>query len=136
MTVPPGFVGLLLAFGVSLQTAAGAPPASQPERAAQFVRVYASDTPRLVLPKAIRQPNVRYTPEALHAGVQGVITLEVTVGPDGHVRDAMIRQGLAAAPDMDDRAVAALSEWLFEPGTLDGRPVAVRTAVTFTLQLR
>src|SRR5947207_406415 len=115
----------MVLFGIALQPAAPSSPAPQADRATQFVRVYAADTPRLVVPKAIQTPNPNYTPEALHARVQGRIVLEVTVGQDGHVRDALVTQGLENAMGFDERALNAISGWLFEPGTLDGQPVAV-----------
>ena len=131
-------VSLLITLGIAPQSSspAGAVPSSQPLAGQNFVRVYPSDTAKLVLPKAIQTPHVQYTPEAFHARAQGRIDLDVTVGADGHVRDAMVTHGIENAPELDARAVAKLSEWLFEPGTLDGQPVAVRTVVTFTFSLR
>lgn len=62
--------------------------------------------------------------------------LELTVGQDGHVRDAMVTQSLDSMTGMDERAVEAVSQTVFEPGTLDGQPVAVRTTMSFDLTLR
>ena len=133
MTVAPT-VSLMLLVVILLQPSVVSSPVSQANRTKQFVRVYPSDAPRLVMPKAIQTPHPHYTPEAMQAGVQGRIVLEVTVGQDGHVRDAMVTKGLDTATD--DRALDAISAWLFEPGTLDGHPVAVRTTVTFDMSLR
>ena len=135
MTVPPTVFCLMVLLGIALQPAVPSSPTPQ-AGPTQFVRVYAADTPRLVVPKAIQTPNPLYTPEAFHARVQGRIALEVTVGQDGHVRDALVTQGLDSATGIDQRALDAISGWLFEPGTREGQPVAVRTTVTFDFKLR
>jgi periplasmic protein TonB len=127
-------VGVVVLFGMVLQSAATS--VSQTERAPEFVRVYPADTPRLVAPTMTHMSHVRYTPEALRARVHGRVALEVTVGQDGHVRDAMITQSLDSTTGMDERAVEAVSQTVFEPGTLDGRPIAVRTTMSFDLTLR
>ena len=48
----------------------------------------------------------------------------------------MVTRSLDTTYRMDDRAIAILSDWRFEPGKLAGRPVAVRTVVTFTMAIR
>jgi hypothetical protein len=40
------------------------------------------------------------------------------------------------SPALEERAIAALSDWRFQPGTLNGQTVAVRTTVSFTLSIR
>jgi protein TonB len=97
-----------------------------------FTRVYATDTPGLVLPVATQQPRPQYSPEAQRAKVQGSIELEITVGLDGLVRDAMVVKSLDTLYGMDDSAVATVSKWVFEPAKLDGKTVSARTRVTFT----
>jgi periplasmic protein TonB len=101
-----------------------------------LLRVFRADTPGLQMPVALQTPNPRYTPEDLKARVEGAISLEVTVGVDGRVRDAMVTDGLPTFPAIEDRAFAALSEWRFQPATLNGQTVAVRTTITFTMYIR
>jgi len=101
-----------------------------------FTRVYAPDTPHLVLPVIAHHPSLRYTPEALRANVQGSIDLEITVGVDGRVRDAMVVKSLDSVYGMDDSALQAVSQWVFEPARLDGKVVSARTKVTMTATLR
>jgi periplasmic protein TonB len=132
-------VCLLTLFGASAEftSAAGPMQAGSPsEPATPVVRVYPSDTPGLILPVAIQAPNPHHTPEAFRAKVQGSMVLDVTVGIDGRVRDAMVTRSLDTTYGMDDRAIAILSDWRFEPGRLAGQPVAVRTVVTFTMAIR
>lgn len=139
MTLPLTILSVMVLAGstpqstVSPNAGAASPQTQVPT---SFVRVYPSDTPQLVAPVAVHTAHPRYTPEALQAKVQGRIEMQVTVGADGRVRDAMITHGLDSIYGMDDRAVATVSEWVFEPGRLGGQPVPVRTTVSFTLQLR
>jgi TonB family protein len=100
------------------------------------LRVFRDDAPRLQKPVYLQGRYVTYTPEDFKAGVQGAIALEVTVGPDGRVRDAIVANEARFSPAMEDRAIAALSDWRFQPGTLNGQTVAVRTTVSFTLSIR
>jgi len=100
------------------------------------LRVFRADTPGLQMPIAVQAPNPKYTHADLKARVEGAISLEVTVGPDGRVRDAMVTDGLPISRVIEDRAFSALSEWRFQPATLNGQTVAVRTAITFTMTIR
>jgi TonB family protein len=104
--------------------------------ATSFARVYAADTPGLVLPVASRTPFPRYTREAVNAKVQGSIELEITVGLDGRVRDAMVVKSLDTLYGMDDSAVSTVSQWVFEPAKLDGKAVPARTTVSFAVTYR
>lgn len=67
-------------------------------------------------------------PEAMQ-GVQGVVVLEVTIGTDGRVRHPKVLKQLH--PTLDQNAVDAALQWVFEPATLDGEPVEVRYTLTF-----
>jgi periplasmic protein TonB len=83
-------------------------------------------------PVVIRQINPEYTPEALAAGIQGVVALETVVQPDGNVRDVKIVKSLDDVLGLDRQAVNAAKEWRFKPGTKDGKAVAV----SVTLEMR
>jgi len=131
-------VTLLMLFATSRESssvAATTQVVPAPGPAAPLVRVYPSDTPGLIAPVAIQAPNPQYTREAFDRKVQGTLVLDVTIGTDGRVRDAMVTRSLDATYGMDEHAIAILSTWRFEPGRLAGQPVAVRTAVTFTMRI-
>jgi protein TonB len=100
------------------------------------LRVFRADTPGLQMPVAVQTPHPKYTAEDLRARVEGAISLEVTVGPDGRVRDAMVTDRLPIPPSIEAGAFAALSEWRFQPATLNGQTVAVRTTIMFTMTVR
>lgn len=55
------------------------------------------------------------------------------VTSEGKVREVNVTKSLEK--DLDKRAISAVSGWRFEPGTKDGKPVAVliRAEVEFNL---
>ena len=94
--------------------AAARPPSQAPVRVGGSIKtpVKLLDVPA-VLPETARQ-----------AGVTGVVLIEVTVGPDGLVKDAKV---LRSIPLLDAAALAAVRQWRYEPTLLNGVPVAVIT---------
>ncbi len=127
--------GLVAACSLLFAQASGlTPPNSTAETAP--LRVFREATPGLVKPVYLQGPNLTYTPEDFKAGVQGDIALEVTVGSDGRVRDAMVTDGATLPPSMEERAIAVLSGWRFQPATLNGQTVAVRITISFTMSRR
>ena len=73
-----------------------------------------------------------YPPIAQSATVQGVVILEVLIGPDGKVLDARV---LRSIPLLDQAALDAVRQWEFTPTLLNGSPVPVIMTATaqFTL---
>lgn len=61
-------------------------------------------------------------PIAAQAGIRGVVIVEVTIGPDGAVKDAKI---LRSVQLLDQVALDAVRKWRYEPTQLNGAPVAV-----------
>ena len=73
-----------------------------------------------------------YPPIAQSARVQGVVIVEVTIGPTGQVQDARV---LRSIPLLDQAALDAVRQWEFTQTLLNGVPVSVIMTVTvkFTL---
>jgi TonB family protein len=63
------------------------------------------------------------------AGAKGSVILEVTIGPDGLVKDVRILRNEAA---LDAAAVKAVRQWQFEMPRLDGKPVSVIQTVVLS----
>lgn len=84
-----------------------------------------ADAPGLVAPKAVKTVAPRYTSDAMRAKIQGTVVLEVVVLEDGTVGRTRIREPLDDQYGLDASALEAAAQWEFEPGTLDGKPVAV-----------
>jgi TonB family protein len=68
------------------------------------------------------------------AGIQGSVLLDAVVREDGTVGDVRVTRSLD--PGLDQEAVKALRQSEFEPGTKDGKTVAVKIAaeLRFTLE--
>ena len=52
-----------------------------------------------------------YPPEAAANGVQDVVIVEFTIGPDGRASDTRV---VRSVPALDDAAVAAVERWEFD----------------------
>src|SRR5262249_37925627 len=73
-------------------------------------------------PRKIRDVRPVYPQIAMAAGVQGVVIMEATIGPDGSVTNTRI---LRSVPLLDQAAVDSVRQWGFEPTYLNGVPVSV-----------
>ena len=82
----------------------------------------------------VRRPAVRrkvdpeYPDSEKKNGTQGQVVVVVKVGADGSVKDARIAQSLGRA--FDDAALAAVRQWEFDPGLVDGKPAEVEYRLT------
>ena len=90
----------------------------------------------IVNPRLLREVKPQYTSEALRAKVTGTVELEAVVLPDGTVGEVRITRSLDPVFGLDDEAIKAARQWLFQPGTRFGEPVAilVRLALDFNLR--
>jgi len=84
-------------------------------------------------PAKIRDVKPEYPAEARGAGVQGVVIVEVLVGPDGDVLDAW---ALRSIPLLDEAALDAVRQWRFTPTIVDGVPRSALITVTVNFTLR
>src|SRR5262245_36703698 len=103
------------------------PPAAQAPLAP--VRVGGPIAP----PRKIKDVKPVYPVEAQQARVQGVVIVELTIGPDGKVREVAV---LRSIPLSDAAAVEAARQWEFTPTLLNGVPVSVilTATVNFAMQ--
>jgi protein TonB len=72
----------------------------------------------------------------MRARIQGMVTLQAVVLPDGSVGTAHIVRSLDSTFGLDEEAVKAVKLWRFLPGTLAGRAVPVRVEIELTFTLR
>jgi protein TonB len=91
------------------------------------------DGKTIKLPIRLVNVNPVYPEDARAAGVAGVVILEITIGEDGSVTDAQVVRSI---PMLDQAAIDAVLQWVYEPTLLNGAPVPVLLTVTinFTLQ--
>jgi TonB family protein len=84
-------------------------------------------------PRGVSMPDPGYSIEARRIRCQGRVTLTVTVDSSGRVSDVQIVKPLGVG--LDEKAVAAVKSWTFEPAIEDGNPTAasIHVVVGFNL---
>ena len=74
-----------------------------------------------------------YPEEALAARTSGIVILETIIDKTGSVTDVKVVKGLPNG--LSEAAVAAVKQWKFEPGIMEGQPVDVRFNLTINFRL-
>lgn len=95
-------------------------------------------TPGLVNPVVIASTKVqpRY-PEAARLGrLEGRVILQATIDRDGVVQQIEVLQVSRPGLGFEQRAVEAVREWRYTPGTIEGKPVPVLLTVIVDFSLR
>ena len=90
----------------------------------------------VTLPTPIRQVKAGYTAAAMEAHIEGNVLMEAVVLADGKVGEVTVTKSLDKEYGLDTQAVEATRQWLFKPGTKDGKAVAVRVAIQMTFTLK
>jgi TonB family protein len=78
-------------------------------------------------PRLIFKVEPEYTPEARDAKVQATVAFEIVVSEQGKATNITVLS--PAGYGLDERAEAAIREWVFEPGQKDGKPVPILATV-------
>jgi TonB family protein len=84
-------------------------------------------------PRKLKNVNPEYPGIARQARVQGVVILEATIGPQGHVTEVRVLRGI---PLLDQAAIDAVKQWEYTPTLLNGVPVTVIMTITVNFQLK
>lgn len=92
--------------------------------------------PGVTLPVPVLRATPKYTVEAMRARIQGVVTIECVVLPDGSVGDARVMRSLDRRFGLDDEAIAAARRWRFRPGLLNDKPVPVIVTIELMFNVR
>jgi periplasmic protein TonB len=106
--------------------------------AAALVSVAAQERPRdgVMLPTPIKEVKPVYTAAAMDARIEGTVLLDVVVLADGKVGDVTVSRSLDMEYGLDTQAVEAAKQWLFKPGTKEGKPVAVLVSLEMRFTLK
>ncbi|MEK6303639.1 MAG: energy transducer TonB [Acidobacteriota bacterium] len=83
--------------------------------------------------KAIERRTPIYPVLAKQIRLQGEVSIEVMIAPDGHVESARIVSG--RHPILDDKAREAALGWRFQPTLLNNVPVRVTGVIVFVFKL-
>jgi TonB family protein len=129
---------LVCVMGGAIAGAVVALPLGWPigEAAVHAQQVVDGTDPGVTLPKVVSEVKPQYTPEAIQAKIEGTLFMKAVVRTDGTPADIEITQSLDTEYGLDQQAVTALSQWRFEPGLKDGKPVPVRVTVEMRFRLK
>ncbi|MDE0629615.1 MAG: TonB family protein [Bryobacterales bacterium] len=91
------------------------------------------DTDEFSPPRILDLVSPEYTDEAVDAELEGSVELELRVREDGAAHGIKVVRGLGMG--LDERAVEAVGQWIFDPAKKAGRPVEIpmRVRVQFDL---
>jgi periplasmic protein TonB len=84
-------------------------------------------------PRPIYAPDPEYSEEARKAKYQGKVVLWAIIDADGLPKDIRVQQPLGMG--LDQKAVAAVRQWRFDPARKSGQPVAVQVNIEMTFRL-
>jgi TonB family protein len=84
-------------------------------------------------PHVILQPDPEYSEEARKAKYQGTAVMSLIVDASGRATDLQIQRPLGLG--LDEKAVAAISTWKFEPAEKNGEPVSAAILVEVSFRL-
>jgi len=84
-------------------------------------------------PVVVFQIEPQYSEEARKAKVSGVVVLDFVVDSSGHAGNFHVVRGTGLG--LDEKAIEAVQQWRFKPGTKAGIPVPVRATVQVNFRL-
>ncbi|MGH9496551.1 MAG: energy transducer TonB [Candidatus Sulfotelmatobacter sp.] len=94
--------------------------------------VHRASEPGIVPPRAVYAPAPEFSEEAREKKENGNVTILLVVGTDGLPHEAIV--ACSSASDLNENAIGSVKNWKFEPGTKDGRPVAVAIFVDISFK--
>lgn len=84
-------------------------------------------------PKLIKEVLPVYPEEARKAEIEGIVILEATTDIYGQVKNLRV---LRSIPELDQAAIDAVKQWIYEPTVVDGKPIEDTFTVTVTFKLK
>ncbi len=88
------------------------------------------------MPTVLKEVKPSYTAEAMRAKVQGSVMVQAVVREDGTVGQVRVLRSLDRTFGLDEEAIEAVRHWRFNPGTRQGRRVAVIVEIELMFTLR
>lgn len=105
----------------------------RPDEEANPEKTYRVLADKVKAPVVTYAPDPDYSDEARHAKYQGTVILGVIVDKDGRISKIRIERALGMG--LDASAVEKVKTWRFDPGVLNGQPVAVAMSVEVSFNL-
>ncbi len=118
--------GTVLLIAVLLAPFFVLPGHSSAQAPSSFVRVYSPPMPGLTIPEPKDRSIAQFTRVAMPAQFRGDVTIDITVGTNGRVSDALVKESPSGLDESVTALLASISEWTYEPGRLHGVTVPVR----------
>ena len=84
-------------------------------------------------PMVLYKMDPEYSEEARAAKLQGTVLLAVEIGTDGLAYNIRVVRSLGDG--LDEKAIEAVSQWHFKPGTRNGEPVVVAASIEVNFRL-
>ena len=84
-------------------------------------------------PKLLKKMEPEYTEGARAGKIQGTVVLGIDITPDGMATNFEVVRSLE--PGLDQKAIDAVQQWLFQPGMKDGALVTVRATIEVNFRL-
>jgi TonB family protein len=78
-------------------------------------------------PVVLFQVEPEFSEEARKAKLQGVVMLYAEVDTNGRLRNIRVTRGLGLG--LEEKAIEAVKQWRFRPGTRDGKPVVAAASI-------
>jgi protein TonB len=85
------------------------------------------------MPVVIRKVAPDFSEEARRAHAAGTVIVYAEIGTDGKPHNLRVMRSFGLG--LDENAVEAVSQWLFRPGTKDGKPVVVSAEIEVAFHL-
>jgi periplasmic protein TonB len=87
----------------------------------------------ITLPVPIHKVEPEFSEEARKARANGIVMVYAEIGPDGKPHNIRIARSFGLG--LDEKALEAVSKWLFKPGTKNGKPVTVAASIEVSFHL-
>ena len=84
-------------------------------------------------PRVLSEVEPEYSAEAKRLGVEGLVMLSVEIWEDGRAHNIQVSKSLGHG--LDEKAIEAVEQWRFSPGTKSGKAVRVRARIEVSFRL-
>ena len=84
-------------------------------------------------PKLLHYVEPEFSSQSTEAFIEGTVKISTVVTSEGRSSESRVIRGLNA--EEDKTALEALKQWRFQPGSKDGKPVAVRVTIEIAFHL-